>query len=448
MKHEVVIVGAGAAGLAAASRLHEVGVRVVVLEARDRIGGRIWTIRDPRALVPIELGAEFVHGRADDLHAWLARSNARVVDVRGTRWQAGGRGLRRVTDFWEQLDRVMRRLPDTTAPDRSVAAFLATRPGGRPLARERRLAAQFVEGFHAADLERIGVHALAGGGSPGDDPQEQRLGRLVDGYDRILHPAARALTARVRLSSIVTAVDWRQRRVRLHVRSPRGRGHTALDARAAVVTVPLGVLTAPAGAAGAIRFDPPLDAKAGALAGLAMGAAVRVVLQFRHRFWAADALAERLNAANLDQLGFVHIDDSMFVTWWSAYPDREPRLVAWCGGPHARTLSGLSEREIAARALPSLSRAFGVPLRQLQRLVRGVWTHDWVNDPFSRGVYSYQVVNGSEAPRDLARPIDGTLFFAGEAADGSGATGTVHGAIASGARAAAQVLRALDRDYA
>jgi monoamine oxidase len=82
-------------------------------------------------------------------------------------------------------------------------------------------------------------------------------------------------------------------------------------------------------------------------------------------------------------------------------------------------------------------------VHRLARDVTHVWMHDWMNDPFARGAYSYQLVAGANAARDLARPIDGTLFFAGEATDTSGSTGTVHGALASGARAARQVLRAL-----
>ena len=84
-----------------------------------------------------------------------------------------------------------------------------------------------------------------------------------------------------------------------------------------------------------------------------------------------------------------------------------------------------------------------MPPQRLRREVAQVWTHDWIHDPFARGVYSYQTVGGDNASRDLARPIDGTLFFAGEAADTTGSTGTVHGAIASGSRAATQGLRAL-----
>jgi monoamine oxidase/phosphate-selective porin len=428
----VVVIGAGAGGLSAARSLHEAGARVTVLEARDRIGGRILTLRDASTAIPVELGAEFVHGRADELRPWLREALARTVDIGGTRWQARRGSPRRVRDFWEQLDRVMGRLPSRREPDRSFAEFLAARPGGRTLAVERRLAEQFVRGFHAADPRRVGVHALGDGGSPGDDVRERALERVVDGYDRVLVPAARTLGSRIRLSSLVTAIEWRRHAVRVRYVSPRGRAHPPLAARAAVVTVPLGVLQATPPDTGAIRFDPPI-ARSGALSGLAMGDVVRVVFLFRDRFWSRE----------LDGLSFLHTSDATFPTWWTAYPDTTPLLVAWCGGPAARALSGFATGAVAARALGSLSRAVGVPLHRLARDVRRVWMHDWMNDPFARGAYSYQLVGGADAPRDLARPIAGTLFFAGEATDAEGSTGTVHGAIASGTRAARQVLRAL-----
>jgi monoamine oxidase len=77
--------------------------------------------------------------------------------------------------------------------------------------------------------------------------------------------------------------------------------------------------------------------------------------------------------------------------------------------------------------------------------VEETWMHDWVHDPFARGAYSYSMVGGAEAPRALARPLAGTLFFAGEATDTEGATGTVHGAIASGRRAARQAIKAIGK---
>ena len=442
-RQQVIVIGAGAAGLATASRLVDAGVSVTVLEARDRVGGRILTVRDAAIPVPIELGAEFVHGRAAELQPWIAEAGVRVDDIEGTRWRAGIGTLRRMTDFWEELDRVMRRLPAGRQRDRSFADFLASRPGGLRLARARRLAAQFVAGFHGADVGRISVRALADGGSPGDDVRERRLGRVLDGYGGVLAPAAARLGRRIRTSSIVTAIEWHSGRVRVRLRSSRGTTRPSLTSRAAVITVPLGVLQALPPQPGAIRFDPPLDSKAQAFERLAMGTVVRVVIQFRRRFWDDARAARRLAAENLDQLSFLHLTRGLFGTWWSAYPGTEPRLVAWCGGPAARTLAGVPPREITARALEELAAAFGRRPAALAREVRQIWVHDWTNDPFARGAYSYQLVGGVEAARSLARPIDGTLFFAGEASDTSGSTGTVHGALASGSRAAAQVLRAL-----
>lgn len=437
------MIGAGAAGLSAARALHDAGIPITVLEARDRVGGRILTIHDSRAPVPVELGAEFVHGRADDLRPWLRDAAARTVDIEGSRWRASEGTLRRVHDFWEQLDRVMRRLPARRERDRSFAEVMATRPGGRRLARERTLAEQYVRGFHAADPRHISVHALATGGSPGGDRRERRLQRVLEGYDRVLEPAVAALRGRIKLSTIVTAIEWHRHSARVRTTAPSGRARAPLTARAVVVAVPLGVLQAVPPHRGAIRFDPALRAKAAALDLLAMGDVVRVVVRFRRRVWADEGFARRRHAADLDQLGFLHTADDTFSTWWSAYPDTAPMLVAWCGGPPARELSGSGTSAVAEHVLRTLGRALGIPPEQVRREVAQVWTHDWINDPFSRGVYSYQKVGGADAPRDLARPIGGTLFFAGEASDGSGGTGTVHGAIASGARAARQVLRTL-----
>jgi len=217
----VVVIGAGAAGLSAARALQDAGIRVTVVEARDRTGGRILTIRDSGAGIPVELGAEFVHGRADALRPWLRDAAVRTVDIKGTRWRAGDGTLHRVNDFWEELDRVMSKLPARREHDRSFAEFLTSRPGGRRLARERTLAEQYVRGFHAADPRHISVRALAGGGSPGEDRLERRLERVIDGYDRVLGPAVAALRGRIKLSTIVTAVEWRGHAARVHTATAR-----------------------------------------------------------------------------------------------------------------------------------------------------------------------------------------------------------------------------------
>jgi monoamine oxidase len=439
---DVVVIGAGAAGLAAARHLHEAGIDVTILEARDRIGGRVFTVREPQTSSPIELGAEFVHGRAPELQALVEDASLTMVDIGGTRWEPAPTRLRQVTDFWAQLDRVMRRLSgDARRRDVPLSDFLDREPGGRTLAAERRLVREYVEGFHAADTHLVSAQALAESGSPGADVRERRLARVVEGYDRVIEWLAKPVVDRVRLSSVVTSVAWEPHRVDVHM----GTANDVITARAAIISVPIGVLKAAAGEDGAIRFEPPLEAKADALEHVASGPVVRVALRFSERFWTSDWFARRHRSDDLDTWSFLHGHDREFPTWWTAYPLTRPMLVGWCGGPRAREVGRLSAGEIVEHAQSALARMIGVSRRRIASLVEGVWTHDWQHDPFARGAYSYQMVDGAEAPKELAKPLRGTLFLAGEATDAEGATGTVHGAIASGRRAARQVLRSLNR---
>jgi monoamine oxidase len=433
-KVDVVIVGAGAAGLAAARALHHAGADVLVFEARERLGGRVFTHRDPRSPVPIELGAEFIHGRAAELTGVVRKAGIPTLDVAGQRWMPAGRRLRPIDDFWEQLDRVMRLLPRQSRRDRSFHDFLDHRPGGRRLVMQRRLALQWVEGFHGADPRRISVHALADGGWPGDDVEEQRQGRVVGGYDRVIHWLAAPLASRVHVGTVVARLTWAPGSVLVYVRHLDGRLRFAVEARSVIVAVPLGVLNAPAGELGAIEFVPALPSKQRAVNRLAVGSVVRVTLRLRDRVWAPP----------YETLGFLHATtDEDFPVWWTAYPVNAAMITGWCGGPRARRLAQLPPGALETRAIASLSRLLRVSPARLRSLVEAVWMHDWEHDPFARGAYSYQAVGGADAPSALARSVRRTMFFAGEATDTDGGTGTVDGALSSGRRAAAQVLRAL-----
>lgn len=160
---DVAIVGAGAAGLTAAGELRRKGFEVAVFEARDRIGGRILTHRDPRVPLPIELGAEFIHGEAPETMRRLAEAGLLACDVSGEHWRAERGKLRRAEDFWEKIDRVLYRIgriPED-GPDLSFSEFLASKVKGPSLARERAAAREFVQGFHAADVDEISALSIA-----------------------------------------------------------------------------------------------------------------------------------------------------------------------------------------------------------------------------------------------------------------------------------------------
>ena len=148
---------------------------------------------------------------------------------------------------------------------------------------------------------------------------------------------------------------------------------------------------------------------------------------------------------SLVDLSFLLSSDDEVPVWWTSSPVRTNTIVGWAGGPTAARLAARGPAEVETRAMAALARVFGMQRRRVESLVEECWYHDWQHDPYTRGAYSYGLVGGSTSAKQLARPVEKTLFFAGEAADGEGRTGTVHGAIGTGYRAAAAVLRLTTR---
>jgi monoamine oxidase len=426
---DVVVVGAGVAGLAAADRLAGDGARVVVLEARDRIGGRVLTLRPRGVPVPIELGAEFVHGRVPETLGVVDEAALLLTATEGEHWRAEPGKRTPAGDSWEPLGRVLEQLDGTRMPDQSFDAFLAAANVDPRAAADAR---QYVQGFDAADPARVSERwlALTEAAAERDDADHQY--RVVSGYDRVPAWLARRLVGEgsgngaLRLSSPVQRIAWGQNGVTVSVSDG-----TTVEARAAIVTVPLAVLAADDG----ILFDPPLDAdKRAAMSGIATGSVVRLVVRFREAFW---------DDIGLNRLGFLHTADPSIPVWWTSYPLRTSLLVGWVGGPKATVLATGDPDEIFDRAVHGLATQLDMDRRDLDALAVEYWYHDWEHDPYARGAYTYGLVNAVDAPRALARPVAGTLFFAGEATDAEGRSGTVHGAIASGRRAADEVRAAL-----
>ena len=435
----IIVIGAGVAGLAAARDLVRGGEEVVVLEARDRIGGRILTERSDALRVPIELGAEFLHGEAEDAADVTHEAGLLVCDVRGDRWRVDGRRLTNVDDFWGDVETVLGKLRSDREPDRSFQDFLDTGPGGPKLARARAIAREYVAGFHAADPSLISEQALADGGAP-DDAAEERMARVLDGYDRVPQWLARDLGAAIETGVVVRSVKWHRGSVTVDAVLRTTGEQRRYAGRAVVISVPLGVLNATAGE-GAIAFDPAPAAQLNAARKLAMGDARRLVLAFDDPIWENVARQRLPENATISMLSFLHGDDPSFPVWWTMMPVRAPVIVGWAGGLRATSMIGASLDEVTDRGVSALARSLGMAKRRIAAAITGAWTYDWGNDPFARGAYSYSMVGGAQAAKTLARSVDDTLFFAGEASDGGGRNGTVHGAIASGKRAAKQALR-------
>jgi len=432
----VVVVGAGAAGLAAALALAERNVCVTVLEARDRAGGRVMWERVGSVDAPAELGAEFIHGDAPETSAFLREAGLEKVEVDGDSFVCRSAGtLAAETDDFVRND-IFERVRSQSSDDRdehdeSVAALLAHFENDPQMRDQARRGRAFVEGFEAADPALASARAIADEVRTGVDSTVSRpTGSYAPLFDHLLSRCARERVD-VRLSTIVERIEWQPGRVAITSRTPSGPA--TLTARAAIVTLPIGTLHDCRSI-----FVPPLPPpKQSALNGLAMGHAVRVTLAFKTPFWEALAGGRYKNAA------FFRCEDGAFTAFWTQVPLRGRTIVAWAGGPRATAMTGTSAQERIERARNEFGSMFGERDLARQEFEAGV-THDWSADPFARGAYSFVLTGAGNARANLATPLDNTLFFAGEATATDGQGGTVSGAFATGRRAALEAARALE----
>jgi monoamine oxidase len=421
----VVVLGGGAAGLAAAAVLCRRGMAVTVVEARDRLGGRIDTREDPVLGIAVEHGAEFVHGRPARELALARRAGVRVRRVPDGHLRRAGARLEDAGDAFEEAQALLARGARDGEP---IEATLRKAASGR----DRRAAAMaraLVRGFYLADPRTASSRALARMTGALEALHADVSSRVVEGYARLLDPLVRTIRrgrGELRLGTLVEEVRWRPGAVEVRARGAGGGRLPPLRADRAIVTLPLAILRD-----GAVRFSPGLREKRRAAAALAMGPIVKVLLRFRRPPW-RDARRTR-------ELVFLHVEGAPVPVLWTLAPVEAPLLVGWAGGPDAVPLAGRPAGEIVAQALRSAARGLGRTPGELEDALDGAAVADWTAVPLARGGYAVFPVGSAGAAAALASSVEATLFFAGEATAG-GMAGTVEGALRSGERAAREVL--------
>jgi monoamine oxidase len=415
-RSDVLILGAGVAGLSAARSLTRRGLHCLLVEARDRIGGRIHTLHDPLFPVPVELGAEFIHGRPPEI--WREVDTGRFPALELTAPHFSVADGRPQENDWHETDRLLSGM--SGAPEQSFQQYVESTNAP---SEARRSAIGYVEGFNAARQERISVRALAQAAEAEDAIDGDRNFRPRSGYGALVEALWNDIDrsqCELLLGAPVDSVQWSCGEV------TAVSGDRRFTAARAVVTIPLGVLQA-----GAIRFDPEPAILREALGALEMGAAARIVLRFRRPVWEDNP--------ELADAGFLHGEDPWMGVWWTTRPLHAPVLTGWCGGPRAES-APMDPAEWLPRSLCSLARLTGLPESKLRAELLTWRAHNWMADPYSRGAYSYVRVGGLEAHKRFGDPVEDTLYFAGEAVDSGGHIGTVHGAISSGERAANRIV--------
>ena len=428
-RYDVVVVGGGVAGLAAAGRLVAAGRSVIVLEARSRLGGRVHTVIDQSSGHAVELGAEFIQGNPKELLAITRSAGLELFQVR----ERHERSQEGATQAFPDVEALVGRLLDGVGADHDVpVADLIRAQQARFTAREIEAMTSYLQGFHAADLERFGSAALRDNHAA-EEADGGEMFRIAGGYGQVVSHLAAPLDAslaEVRTGVVVTHLHWYPGTVDVEARS--AGSHLRFSADQAVIAVPLCSLKGRLEDEGTVNFDPLPVGWRSALSALEMGLAHRIDLRFESAWWMSQYDRPPM---------FVHGKNEPFPVWWTGSSPDAPFLTGWVGGPRAQAVSGQRIDQLIPLALRSVSNIFGVPGETLAGSLRAAHSYDWTSDPFSRGAYSYGGVHAAAARKTLRQPVKNTLFLAGEALRDEGRNATVPGALGSGLETAALVLR-------
>jgi monoamine oxidase len=423
---DTLVIGAGASGLAAARMLQDAKQSVLILEARDRLGGRIQTNYD-FAAHPIECGAEYIQGEKVSTWKWVRRYGMKTIPTFAkddrqfmyvnqkllpfSQWSAlpgmeyldfrslQNNGLYQLLTDWIRAGK----------PDLSLAEFLSTHQIS--LSPEvYRIAEHYVSASAAINLDQLGIYGMME--LTYDDGD--RFFRLKDGYTRLMEKFAAGLN--VQYQTPVTRVRWNATGVEIQTETG-----TTYTAKQVVITLPLALLQQ-----NAVAFEPELpETKLSAIHGLGSGSITKLILKFDQPFW-----------DRKQEFFLTTLDTQM---WWRpgwGYHNEQAILTAYTGAKGAEKLGSLGKEGTIQSGLQDLEKMFGV---QLGEQLRDAMFVDWQADPYARMAYSYVPVNGGKLRSQLAQPIDQVLFFAGEATHTTRAS-LVHGALESGIRAAHEIL--------
>jgi monoamine oxidase len=418
MKYDVLIIGAGAAGLMAMDELLRAGYRVALLEAHEAPGGRIATINAKGFEKPVETGAEFIHGKLPLTLQLLKKAGIRyealagkMIGVRKGNWDPNEQH----EEHWDQLMKKLRR----QEKDMTIHAFLEHHFPGPEYKELRQSARSFAEGFDLADTRKASVVSVR----KEWQHEEQKQFRIPGGYGQLINWLLNNCLSQkgdIFFNCPAKLVEYNRETVTITTNKKK------FQATRVIVTASIGVLKS-----GAIRFKPGLGVHGDAIKQLGFGHVIKFLLQFNNPFW-----KERSGG-----IGFL-ITDEPIPTWWTQLPEESSILTGWLGGPPAMRRSGDTKASLLEAALLSLSQIFQLPVTVLKKQLTQHRIVCWGNDPLALGGYSYNTLFSQKAIEILSEPIAGCVYFAGEAIHSGEAQGTVEAALQSGLAAAKKIRRA------
>lgn len=419
---KILVIGAGIAGLAAARELKRAGNQVLILEGRERIGGRIWTSHQWPDL-PMDLGASWIHGITANPITDIARqlgakhivtSYDRTAFYNSSGQLLSGQEAEQLRRISKQVFKRLRKAQDADADTsiRQALAVLEKSLADDPAALRllNFCLSTEIEHEYAGSAERTSTYWF-----DNDKAFDGEDVLFAQGYSLITEYLAQGLE--IKLAQVVKEIQWQQSEICVHTTNDE------FVAERVVITLPLGVLQH-----NDVRFTPQLpEAKRNAIDRLGMGVLNKCCLRFAEAFWPDDA----------DWLGYVAAQHGEWTDWLSLKrAAQQAVLIGFNAADYGREIETWSDERIVASAMTTLRTMFGSQVAdpidyQITR---------WASDRFSRGSYSFNALHATPAMRNaLAQQLDGRLYFAGEACSNS-YFGTVHGAYLSGFQAAKSVM--------
>jgi len=405
---KIIIAGGGVAGLFAARELSKQGYGITILEATDRLGGRIHTIRNSSFTQPVEKGVEFIHGNLPLTIQLLEEAEIEYEPVRGSMVRVSNGTWKTQEDFtlgWDELIKKM----NSVRKDMTVDEFLKKNFSDDRYTDLRTSVLRFANGFDLADTSKASILALREEWMGDDEPY-----RIPGGFDQLINFLEKECLRSgciINKSSPVTEIKWEKNKVKIITSNP-----TIYNATKVIITASLGSFQSEK----SIIFKPAIDNYFQAAKKIGYGTVVKVMLEFKEAFW------EKKKKG----IGFLFTSE-IIPTWWTQSPSSYPLLTGWAGGPQAWALENKDDEAILDLALRSLSNVFQEKIEALKKMLQASAVANWKNDLYSNGAYSYNLVESVQAKKLLNMPAGETIFFAGEAFYEGPSPGTVEAALVS-----------------